>query len=249
MGEIIKIDDERITEADFITRLKLTDEYTQLLEQMIRSKVGVHAAKKRGITIEDKELQNAANAFRMTQGLQRAKDTHDWMQRMSISVNDLEQFLAEEIYMAKIRTVVTSEEEINAYFKLNSPKFDTVDVHHIVADSQDKANEIAALLEEDPDSFDEIAEEFKADASGFESSESLKGIRRDALSDEISAKLFNAAIGDVVGPFHMGMEDYYEVLMVTGIHPAVLDDSVRTQVSEAIFEEWLQSRLQEHSIQ
>lgn len=248
MGELIKIDDEVITEEDFIKNLKLTDEYSSLMEELLKRKVTVHAAIKRGIELSTEELQNAANAFRLSLGLHRAKDTHDWIQQMNVSVDDFENYISEQIYKNKMIEMITSDEELGAYFKLNSPKFDTVDINHMVTDSEEKAKEIVALLEEDPDSFDELAEEFTSDDTTFERSEKLKGIRRDSLSDEISAKLFNAQIGDVIGPFHMGVKEYYEVLMVTGIHPAKLDDNARGQISKAIYEEWLQSRFQEHSI-
>lgn len=248
MGDLVKIDDEVITEDDFIKNLKLTNKYSGLIEELIKRKLTVHAAKKRGIKLSVEELQTASNSFRLSLGLHRAKDTLNWMQQMNISIDDLESFISEQIYINKMVELIISDNDIEAYFKLNSPKFDTVDVNHMVVDGDGKAKEIVALLKEDPDSFDELVEEFTPNNSEFESSEKIKGIRRDSLPDEISSKLFNAQIGDVFGPFHIGVKEYYEIFMVTGRYPAKLDDNIREQIYEAIYDEWLQSRFQEHSI-
>jgi len=173
MGELMRIDEEAITEEDFIKNMKLTNEYAGLVEAFLKNKVTVHAAQKRGLKISDEELQAAANAFRLNLGLHRSKDTHDWMQKMNITLEDFEKFIIEQTYINKMIEFITTEDEIETYFRLNSPKFDTVDIHHLVTDSEDKAKELVALLEEDPDSVDELVEEFSFGDSENESSQKI----------------------------------------------------------------------------
>lgn len=248
MGELLRIDEEVVTEEEFIKNLKLTNEYQRLFDTFLKNKVTVHAAKKRGLEVSDEALQAAANDFRLSFGLHRSKDTHDWLKQMEITLDDFEKFIIEQTLRNMMIQEITSDDQIAAYFKLHAPKFDTVDVHQMITDSEDKAKEIVALLEEDPDSADELAEEFCSGDTTGTSSQKMTGIRRDRLADEISAKLFSAQEGEAVGPFYMGAEAYYEVLLVIGIHTAQLNADVRQQIGEAIYEEWVQSRFQEFKI-
>jgi hypothetical protein len=74
MTAIVRIDEEVVDVAEFIRLLKLTGQFESLIEQLVRDKLTVHAAKKQGITVSADEIQERADQFRRVRGLHRATD-------------------------------------------------------------------------------------------------------------------------------------------------------------------------------
>jgi hypothetical protein len=74
MTDLVKIDDEVINADDFVKILKFTGRYESLIEDIVKDKLTVHAAKKQGITIDPDEIQERADQLRRVRGLHRAAD-------------------------------------------------------------------------------------------------------------------------------------------------------------------------------
>jgi hypothetical protein len=139
MNTILKINDETIDSEQFIKILKLTNEFPDLLENLIKDKVTVHEAKKSGISVSTEEVQKAVDEFRRYAGLHRAKDTQEWLDDQSLTLDDFETFMTERLYKNKAVASITTDEAIEEYFKLNSPRFEKVDIKHIVVESKAQA--------------------------------------------------------------------------------------------------------------
>lgn len=245
---VAKIDDEVISGAQFIKFLKFSNEFPDLIKRFIRGKVTVHAAKKRGVEVSTEEVQEAADNFRRCLGLHRAKETQEWLDRMGITEDEFETFMTEHVYKKKMTDILVTQETVKKYFQLNSPKFDTVDIRHIVVESMEKARELTALLAEEPESFDELAKTYSIDDETNHIGGQIPGVQRGHLPDEIDAKIFNASPGDILGPLQLDGEDIYEIIQISAMHPAKLEDDTKEKISQAIYEEWLEERLKEHRV-
>ena len=169
------------------------------------------------------ELRQGADHFRRLLGLHRAKETMDWLANQKLSVDDMEHYLVEQLTKKKVLEEVTSDEKIEEYFKLNSPRFDEVVVKSIVVDSPGKANELIAELEDDPSQFDQLAMTHSLDEDSKNNGGLIPKVRRGSLPDEIEAKIFNAEVGAVTGPFQMDGENVYQILKVVSVISASLD--------------------------
>jgi len=248
MSTAIKINDEAITAEQFIGILKMSNEFPLLAEKIIRDKITVQEAKKKGLSVSTEEVQQEADDFRRVAALHRAKDTQEWMDTRGLTLDEFETFVTERIYKKKMVETITSDQAIEEYFKLNSPKFDSADIRHIVVDTEAKAKELMSLLSEDPDSFSELAREHSLDSETRKTGGQIGGLRRGVLPDEVSAKVFNASAGDVIGPLQLGDGYFFEIVQVTAMNPASLDDSTKEEIGELIYNEWLEARLQEHTV-
>jgi peptidylprolyl isomerase len=248
MGTVIKVDDEAISAEQFVKLLKFSNEFSELAEKIVRNKVTVHAAKKKGIKVSTTEVQQETDDFRRYLGLHRAKNTQEWMDGVGINLDEFESLMEERVYRKKMVTSITGDAAIEEYFKLNSPKFDTLELKHIIVDSEGEAKELAAMLEDEPESFDKFAAEHSLDNETKESGGRIGTVQRGALPDEINAKVFNAAEGNIVGPFKVEGQDLYELFQVIKKKPAKLDAAVKAKVADAIYNEWLGARMQEHSV-
>jgi len=245
---LVKIDGVAIDVAELVRTLKLTGQFEPLREQFVRDRLAVLSAKKAGIQLSQAEIQERADEFRRAYRLHRASETNKYLDAMRISLDEFEAFITDTLYVEKIMSKVCSEQAVQAYFKLNSPRFDSVALSHIVLDSEAKAKEMIAVLRDDPDSFDEMAREHSMADSG-KAGGLIGKILRGALRPDLEAKLFNAAVGEPVGPFASTDRKTFEVFRVNAKRPACLDEGVASEVRRLLREEWLRARAQEHVIE
>ncbi len=248
MAGIVRIDDEVIGTEEFIRILKLTGQFESLVEQLVRDKLTVRAAKKRRIAIAPEEIQERADQFRRVQGLHRAADMNNYLNALGVSLDEFEAFVTDSLYQEKIMAEVCSDKAVEGYFKLNSPKFDSIEVSHIVVGSEGEAKEIMSILRDDPESFADMAREHSV-ADTREQGGLIGKVLRGSLKTDIEAKVFNAGVGDLLGPFPAGDRSFFEIFTVNAKHPARLDEDVAAEVRRLLREEWLMARAQEHVIQ
>ncbi|MEN8189878.1 MAG: peptidylprolyl isomerase [Thermodesulfobacteriota bacterium] len=248
MSTVLTIDNVQLTAQDVINFLKFNNEFEEIANRIISDKLTVLAAGQRGISVSDEELQGGADDFRRFAGMHRAKDTEEWMKEMNVSVDDFESFIKDLLLKNKMMLDITSDEAINDYFRLHSPKFEAVDLKHIVIAGKDKANEIFALLEDDEDMFDELVIEHSIDEDTRFTQGRMMNVRRGTLGPDLEAKVFNASKDDLVGPVQLGDEDFFEIVQVLKFHPAELDEDIKMEVSKAIHEEWLADRAKDVQI-
>ena len=168
MTDLVRIDDEVLDADDFVKILKLTGRYESLIDDIVKDKLAVHSARKQGISVSTEEIQERADQLRRVRGLHRAVDMNNWLDSMKISLDDLEKFIVEMLYHEKIMEQVVSDEAVEEYFQLNSPSFDSIEISHILLDSEGKARELMAILEEEPESFAMMAKEHSVADTGSE---------------------------------------------------------------------------------
>jgi parvulin-like peptidyl-prolyl isomerase len=248
MTIIVKIDGQAIDLAELVRVLKLTGQFEALLEQFVRDRLAAVGARKAGIQVSEAEIQERADQFRRVRGLHRASDTNKYLDALRVTVEEFEGFLANSLYQEKMMRQVCNDQAVQGYFKLNSPRFDSIEVSHIVLDSEAKAKEMIAVVRDDPDSFDEMAREHSV-ADTREKGGLIGKVLRGSLRSDVEAKVFNAAPGDLLGPFASGDRMAFEIFRVNAKHPARLDDDTATEVRRLLREDWLQARAREHVIQ
>jgi parvulin-like peptidyl-prolyl isomerase len=248
MAAIVRIDDEVIGTDDFIRVLKLSGQFEGLVEQQVRERLTVIAAKKHGVRVLTEEIQARADQFRRVRGLHRAADMNRYLDAFGISLDEFEAFVTDALYEEKMLAEVCSEEAVETYFKLNSPKFDCVEVSHIVLETEGQAKEVMSILADDPSCFADMAREHSV-ADTRERGGVIGKVLRGSLKTEIEAKVFNAHPGDLIGPFAAPDSSFHEIFSVTAKYPAVLDQDVASEVRRVLREEWLAARAQEHIIE
>jgi peptidylprolyl isomerase len=143
---------------------------------------------------------------------------------------------------------VCSDAAMDQYFKLNSPKFDSVEVSHIVLDSEGKAREMMSVLAEEPEAFADMAREHSI-GDTRERGGVIGKVMRGALKPDIEARVFNARPGELLGPFPSPDRAFFEIFCVNARHPATLDDDTAAEVRRLLREQWLAARAQEHIIE
>ena len=248
MKDIVKIDDETISVESFMSTLKLSGRFDGLIEDMLRDKLIVHAAKKQGIEADIEAVQEKSEQYRRVMGLHRAKDTIEHFDRIGVSLDDFEAFLSDSICQEKMMAQVQSDAAVEEYFRLHSPRFDSVEVSHIVLDTEGKAREVISILEDDPDAFAEMVADY-SEAETRENGGKIGKVLRGSLSGEVESKLFNANEGDILGPFSSGDGSRFEIFSVDVMTTAELNEETRAEIKRLLKDEWLAARAKEHHIE
>ena len=86
-------------------------------------------------------------------------------------------------------------------------------------DTEGKAKEMMSVLRDDPDSFAEMAREHSI-ADTREQGGVIGKVLRGSLKTDVEAKVFNAAVGDLLGPFPSPDRSFYEIFAVNAKYPA-----------------------------
>jgi parvulin-like peptidyl-prolyl isomerase len=248
MTDLVKIDDEVITTEDFVKLLKFTGRFEDLIEDIVKDKVTVHAASKQGVTVSADEVQERADQLRRVRGLHRAADMNKYLDSTGLTLDDFEQLVTEMLLLEKMGEEIGNDKAVEEYYGLNSPKFDSIVVSHIVLDSEGKAKEIMAILEDDPESFEELAREHSVSDTG-EDGGYIGKVLRGSLQTEVESKVFGASEGDLLGPFSSDDGAYFEIFTVNEKVASTLNEETTEEVRRLIKDEWIAARAKEHLIE
>lgn len=249
MSDLVKLNDEVITSEYLVKYLKTSEQFEEIMEKMLSDRITVHIAREQNISVSDEELQQQVDNIRRVQGLHRSKDTIEYIEAMGFTVEEFGDHIRDEILKRKMLDIVCSEDKINEFFKLNSPQYDTVDLRHIIVASEGEARELVAVLEDDPDLFEQMAIEHSLSHDTAKSGGSLGVVMRGLLAEDIEAKVFNASSGDILGPHESDDGLTYEVFKVDDRKEAELNAKTQDSISNTLKREWIKARMGEHTIE
>jgi parvulin-like peptidyl-prolyl isomerase len=248
MSDLVRINEEVITTDSFIKMLKLTGRFDSLMDEIMKEKLTVHAARKAGLEPSPEKIQERADQIRRIRGLHRAADMNQYLDAVKINLDDFEAFVVEHILYDEMNTRIVNEEAVDEYFKLNSPKFDAIDVSHIVVESDGMAREVLALLEDEPEMFEELAREHSI-ADTKNDGGYIGRVLRGALHGDVEAKVFQADEGAILGPFEVPGGSAFEIFRINAKNPATLNLESAEEIKRQLREEWLAARASESRIE
>jgi parvulin-like peptidyl-prolyl isomerase len=248
MADLMKIDDELITSDRFVNLLKLTGRFDAIFDEVVKERVIVHSARRDGITITPEAVQERADQLRRVNGLHRAVEMKRYLENMKVSVTEYQEFITDLLYYEKMMERVLSDASVEKFFNLNSPKFDSIDVNHIVLDSEGKAREIMAILEDEPERFAELAREHSFADTGKEGGY-IGRVSRGSLQADVESKVFHAEEGSILGPFPTPDGLFHEIFLVNRKRAPTLDEDTKTEIRRILKDKWLSEQEGEHRLE
>lgn len=249
MTDLVRLEGESITADDFIRSLRFMGKFDSLLEDLVRNKVVVLAARKSGMEVTEEEVQERADQLRRVMGLHRSADMLVYLEGMGASVEDFGNHVTEMLLHEQKEKEVTRSAAVEEYFKLNSPRFDAVEIAHIVMSSEGAAREIMAMVEDDPSDFSSLAAEHSVVDTKYKGGV-IGNVTRGSLSsdNEHEAKIFNSNENVPIGPFSSPDGKRFEIFMVLEKHPAKLDQPTTKEIERVLFKDWVNTTAREFSI-
>jgi peptidylprolyl isomerase len=221
---------------DFLKNRILSGQDFGLARQAIIAREAVAKADELGLEASEEEMQEFADEFRRLRELYSAQETFDFLSRRGLTEDDFSEFCETTILLEKLKDHLASEDRVREYFIRNRSDFDLAKVSLLAVKEESLAGEIILQVTEEGGDFHALARKHSLDAATKSVGGFLGFVSRRRFGPEIVAKVFNASPGDVLGPYPE--DGVFRLIYVEELVRAELDDRIREQIADKIFDEW-----------
>jgi parvulin-like peptidyl-prolyl isomerase len=192
-----------IQPEEVISALKKNTELKEVCQRIIYQKIIDKTVTGRGIHVKPEEIQAVADQLRYEKRLFRASDTLAWLEDQVITAEDWEAGIRDRLLAEKLAKSLF-EKEAEKYLVEHQADFDQVSLYQLVVPYEKLAQEIYYQIQEAEISFYEAAHIYDLDLQrrlqcGYEGK-----FYRWNLKPDVSALVFSAVPGNVIGPFVYG---------------------------------------------
>ncbi len=237
------------TNEDIIAYLRRSHKLAEFAVLAERDALILDVCDRLQITVSDEELQAAGDTFRQEHKLLGASETLAWLQEQQITVEEWSQGIRVELLTKKLKEHLFGD-TVDAHYISNRDDYKRVALSQILVRDLPDALKVAHALREENASFCALALEY---SKGKQSKENggFVGICFIAkLLPEIAQAISEAKEGEVIGPIQSKLG--YHIVRVEKWFPAELNQSVREEILDSLFQAWLQAdstsalRVQQH---
>lgn len=230
-----------VTPEEIIKEIKLSGKMSEIIEGLMNRRIINEQAERAEIKVETEELQQAADQFRVVNNLQSAEETHKWLQRSQLSVEDFEEMLYSSIISGKLANNLFAE-KIEPYFYEHQLDYVEVVMYEVILDDEDLAMELYYAIDEDEMSFWDVAHQYIKDIELRRKGGYLGSVKRQELKPEISAAVFATNPPQLLKPIMTSQGVH--LVFVEEVIQAELDEKRRYQILANLFSEWLENKRQ-----
>ncbi len=231
-----------ITGEDILHQVKLEWKIPELISGIVARKIITSAAEQAGIEVETEELQQEADRIRLTKQLDSIDKTTAWLEKHGLSLDDFE----ENIYISSISNKLAQHlfaDKVEAYFFEHQLDYLGAIINEVVLDDEDLAIEIFYAIQEGEMSFYDVAHEYIQEPE-LRRTGGYRGIvHRQDMKRSISAAVFAAKPPEIIEPIITNSEVH--LILVEEIIKPQLDDTLRSQIVDNLFSNWLNQQIAE----
>ena len=254
---IATVEDKEITEAELVAELKAMYG-SEVLDTLIADKIVALEADALNISVSkeeiDAEFNNYADAYGGKESLVEA------LKQYNMTEEKIREDIRTYLLTVKVMSdyVALTDEEVAAYFEENKALYSTpeqAEVSQILVATVEEANDVLEKLKAGED-FATLAEQFSIDAESADDGGAMGMIPTGMMSPEFDNAVFNANIGELVGPIET--EEGFHIVKVIDkkegqeakledVQETVRQELLNTRVDEE-YETWLNSKYEEYEI-
>ncbi|WP_019505015.1 peptidylprolyl isomerase [Pleurocapsa sp. PCC 7319] len=235
----------KINQTAIVNHLKLSRQLDRIVEGVATCQIIESKAAELGIIVNDEELQQAADDFRLTQNLNNIEATWQWLESNHLSMDDFEALIHTDTLTKKLVQHLFSD-RVESFFYQNQLDYTGVAMYELILDDEDLAIELFCALQEGEVSFQEISRRYESNPVRRRSGGYCGVLQRQNLKPEISAAVFAASPPQLLKPIITSMGVH--LILVEEIIRPRLDEELQNQIMSTLFSEWLQQQLEEVQI-
>jgi parvulin-like peptidyl-prolyl isomerase len=226
------------TNAEVIAYLSYSHKISELSTLAEQDALILGICEQLNITVSDEELQAGGDAFRQEYKLLGTSETLDWLQQQRITVEDWTQGIRITLLTKKLKEHLFRD-SIDSHYLNNRNDYKRVALSQILVVDLTIALQIAQAIKTENASFCAMAIEH---SRGKQSKQNggFAGINFLAeVMPEIKQAIAELKEGEVIGPIQTKLG--YHILRIEKWYPPELSESVRTEILESLFKNWLKN--------
>lgn len=236
----------QISSSEVLNCLKVSCKLASVVQDTVRHQIISDAARLAGIEVSDRELQQAADNFRVKYNLYNPATTWQWMNNNYLTGDDFEQLIYESILTSKVIQQLFGD-RVEAFFYEHKLDYTKAVLYEVVFDNFNTAIEQFYALEEREVSFIEVARQYIQEPN-LRRQYGFKGILpRTAINSVLSAAIFASNPPQILKPIVIGKKVH--LILVEEIIEPQLDELLRSQILNQLFVTWLEKQLQHYKIE
>ncbi len=229
-----------IPNKKIIKYLQLSLKLNAVVAEIVKQEIVLTKAEELGIKATEQELQKAADRLRIARKLYKTEDTLAWLGENYLSPEDFEELVRFEVTAEKFAEQMFSS-QVEPFFYQHQQDFTGAVIYEICLDEYDLALDLYYSINENELSFLQVAYGYISDPE----LRRLKGyqgiVSRQNLKPEVSSAVFAAQPPQVLRPIITATGVL--LIYVEEIIQPVLNDSLKTQILNRLFSNWLRQEM------
>ena len=240
MSQVITIKNE-----DILHQVKLSCKIPEIIQGIVTRNIIKTAVAEAGLKVETEELQKATDQVRLRKQLHSVEETHAWLEKYSLSLDDFEELVYISLSSNKLAQHLFGD-QVESYFFSHQLDYAGAVMYEVVLNDEDLAIELFYSISEGESSFPEVAHQYTQDKELRRRGGYRGVVRRREMKPEISAAVFAAKPPQILKPIITSKGVH--LILVEDIIKAQLDDKQRSEILSDLFSSWLQQKIEEVEI-
>lgn len=193
------------------------------------------------ISCTSEEIAIATEQFAKKHQLNSETILLNWLERYGMTTEQLVDIAVKELLIEKF-SCATWESKLESHFLSQKPKLDKVVYSLLRTTGQEVATELYFRIESNEQTFAELAREY---SQGLEAQTGglLGPIELTGPHPTLAKMLSISQPGQLWSPIQLG--EWFVILRLEKFIPAVLNDTMRQQLLNGLFESWIQEQVQQ----
>jgi len=237
---LLEINDQSITVFQALAYLANIGEDQSFILKILRQHLIEEELKTRNnVAVDPTHIEQAIVQLRIQNKLISSEYFETWLKEKNMSYDSLRKQIVTRLKVEKLMQKVT-ESKIETYFETNHKKLEKVALSRIVVASQEEAEKLKIQILEDNNHFGELAQKYSLTDDRY-----VNGVMPPLLIIQLPENTQETVLvttpGTTIGPF--SVEGGYCLLRVEQFIPATLDNLLKQQIRNQIFDQWLAEKL------
>jgi peptidylprolyl isomerase len=229
--------DGHIAVEELLRFFSLGDQLPEVCRQLIIRKEMAKQAPALNIEVSEEQVQTIANAYRKSHGLYLRDDTLRFLASKGVTEEDFGTFCEQMALEPIFKDRMVDEKKIKDYFINNHASFERAKISKLTVPEETLAQEILLQIREEGADFQALTQQYSIDEAEKSGAGAGFIVSRSTLPTDMAAKIFNAAPGEVLGPFKR--DHVYLIIRVEEVTKAELNAETKEAIMQSIFAEWV----------
>ena len=183
--------------------------------------------------------------FRVENDLTSYDGFQTWLANDGLDYSTFRRQIASKFQLEHLKAQVT-ERNLQEYFIERKIFLDRVVLSRLVVHDRALAEELKSQILEEDARFEHLAQEYSVADDGIFNG-MMGAASRGTMPDDLRAAIDLANPGELIGP--LKIEELWYLVRVEKFLPASLDESMKQQLRDELFEQWLEGKVQQMDVQ